>query len=81
LWYKVWGQVSINAIDKNVHQYKVDIYTDDMNGGNFQAPNILNPEMKELRTDDGMHVKRRKQGVYEIIETGVMIYSDSPDAP
>jgi len=72
---------SFNAIDKNAHQYKVDIYTDYMNGGNSQDPSMLIPGIKELRTDDGMHVKRRKQGVYEIIETGVMIYSDSPDAP
>jgi hypothetical protein len=72
---------SFIATDYNGRQYKIYIYTDYLNAGNFQEPSVLVPGMKDLRTSDGMHVNRREKGEYEIVEMGLIIHSDSPEAP
>lgn len=37
--------------------------------------------LKELRTPDGLHVNRLGRGEYQIVQTGVSLRSNSPDAP
>lgn len=53
-------------------QYTVYIYADFIEGLEC---------LKELWTSDGMPVHYRKQGEYEIVQTGVVLRSSSPNAP
>jgi hypothetical protein len=43
------------------------------------------PQMKEgpttIRTTEGKHVDRLELGEYKVVETGVRLTSDDPDAP
>ena len=72
---------SFSATGNDGLQYTVYIYTDFINAGSFEDPNAIVKGIKELRTSDGMLVKRRKQGEYEIVQTGVVLRSNSPQAP
>ena len=37
--------------------------------------------MEELKTFEGMAVNRLEKGKYQIVQTGIIVQSDSPDAP
>jgi hypothetical protein len=44
-------------------------------------PNAVCPALKSIRTSDGKSVNRLDRGKYQIVETGIILHSDSPDAP
>ena len=71
---------SFRAIGNDGRQYTVYIYTDFNDAGTFEDPNAVVQGLKELRTSDGMHINRRQQGEYEIVQTGVVLRSSSPEA-
>jgi hypothetical protein len=62
-------------------QYTIYIYTDLIDAGSFEDPNTVAEGFKELRTSDGMVVNLLQEGVYQIVQTGVVLRSSSPDAP
>jgi putative component of toxin-antitoxin plasmid stabilization module len=62
-------------------QYTVYIYTDVIDAGTFGDPNAVVEGLKELRTSDGMAVNHRQKGEYQVVQTGVVLRSSSPDAP
>jgi hypothetical protein len=72
---------SFSATGTDGRQYTVYIYIDFIDAGSFENPNAVAKGLKELRTSDGMHVNRRQQGEYEIVQTGVVLRSNSPTAP
>ncbi len=61
--------------------YTVYIYTNYIDTGNFIDPNAFVEGLKELRTSDGLAVNRHKKGEYEIVQTGVLLKSNSVEAP
>ncbi|NQU84939.1 MAG: hypothetical protein HQ541_04190 [Mariniphaga sp.] len=62
-------------------EYTINIYTDIIDTGNLNDPSRVIEGLKELETSDGKPVNRLKQGEYEIIETSVILHSNSPKAP
>ena len=44
-------------------------------------PNAIVGGGVRFRTADGMAVNRLDKGVYQIVQTGVIVRCDSPDAP
>ena len=72
---------SFSATGNDGRQYRVYIYTDFIDAGSFEDPNAVVEGLKELRTSDGMPINRRQQGEYEIVQTGVVLRSSSPEAP
>jgi hypothetical protein len=76
---KVTG--SVNASGSDGRLYTLYIYTDILDAGAFGEPAATREGLKELRTSNGLLVNRLRQGEYEIVQTGVRLHSDSPDAP
>jgi putative component of toxin-antitoxin plasmid stabilization module len=72
---------SFSATGDDGRQYEVYIYTNFIKAGTFGDPNAVVEGLKELRTSDGMAINRLQQGEYEIVQTGVVLRSSSPDAP
>ena len=72
---------SFRATGSDGRQYTVHIYTDFIDVGSFGDPNAVAEGLKELQTSDGMLVNRLQQGQYEIVQTGVVLRSNSPAAP
>jgi len=69
------------ARDENGRRYTIVIFTDSIKAGTFENPKMETEGMKELKTYEGMAVNRLEKGKYQIVQTGVIIQSDSPDAP
>ncbi|MDH4317121.1 MAG: hypothetical protein OEV64_01905 [Desulfobulbaceae bacterium] len=72
---------SFGATGNDGNHYTVVIYQKYINVGTLENPSAVAEGMKILHTADGMHVNRHKQGEYEIVETGVILNSKSPEAP
>lgn len=72
---------SIKAKGDDGRQYTIYIYTDLLDASSFENPNAVTEGVKELRTSDGMVVNLLQKGVYQIVQTGVVVRSSSPDAP
>jgi hypothetical protein len=72
---------SFPATGDDGRQYTVCIYTDFIDAANSEDPNAVAEGLKELRTSDGMAVRRRDKGEYQVVQTGVILRSYSPDAP
>ena len=69
------------ATDEKGRRYTVLIYTNIIKAGTFENPGMEVEGMKELKTFEGMEVNRLEKGKYQIVQTGIIIQSDSPDAP
>jgi predicted transcriptional regulator len=61
--------------------YTVFVSTDYINAGTTVDPQAVVEGCKELRTSDGLAVNRERKGEYKVVQTGVTLRSDSPDAP
>ena len=68
------------ATDEKGRRYTILIYTNIIKAGTFET---LSKEegMEELKTFEGMTVNRLEKGKYQIVQTGIIVQSDSPDAP
>lgn len=62
-------------------EYSIDVFTDIIDVGTFSDPIATVEGLKELRTSDGLAVNRNRKGVYQVVQTGVMLRSCAPEAP
>jgi hypothetical protein len=69
------------ATDENGRRYTILIFTNFIKAGTFENPSMEVEGMEELKTFEGMAVNRLEKGKYQIAQTGIIIQSDSPDAP
>ncbi len=69
------------ATDENGRRYTILIFTNIIKAGTFEEPSMEVEVMKELNTYEGMAVNRIEKGKYQIVQTGIIVQSDSPDAP
>ena len=69
------------ATDENGRRYTILIYMDITKGGTVENPIGEVEGTTELRTFEGMAVNRLEKGKYQILQTGIVVHSDSPGAP
>ena len=69
------------ATDENGRRYTILIYTNVIKAGTVDNPSGGVEGMAELKTFEGMAVNRLEKGKYQIVQTGIIVQSDSPDAP
>jgi hypothetical protein len=69
------------AVGSDSETYTVYELTDINNVGAQTDPYAVAEGLKELRTSDGLTVNRIKKGEYQVVQTGVSLFSDSPAAP
>jgi hypothetical protein len=69
------------ATDENGRRYTIMIFTNIIKAGTLENPSMEEEGMKELTTFEGMAVNRLEKGKYQIVQTGITVRSDSPDAP
>ena len=69
------------ATDENGRRYTILIYRNIIKAGTFENPSMEVEGMEELKTFEGMAVSRLEKGKYQIVQTGIIVQSDSPDAP
>ena len=69
------------ATDENGRRYTILIYTNVIKAGTVENPSMEVEGMEELKTFEGMAVNRLEKGKYQIVQTGIILQSDSPDAP
>ena len=69
------------ATDEKGRRYTILIYTNIIKAGTFEDPSMEVEGIKELKTFEGMAVNRLEKGKYQIVQSGIIVRSDSPDAP
>jgi hypothetical protein len=69
------------ATDENGRRYTILIFTNLVKAGTVENPSMEVEGMKELKTFEGMAVNRLEKGKYQIVKTGIIVQSDSTDAP
>ena len=69
------------ATDENGRRYTILIFTNFIKAGTFENPSMEVEGMEELKTFEGMAVNRLEKGKYQITQSGIIIQSDSPNAP
>ncbi len=69
------------AEDEKGRRYTIVIYTNITKAGPVENPGEGVEETTELKTFEGMAVNRLEKGRYQIIQTGTVVQSGSPDAP
>ena len=69
------------ATDENGRRYTISIFTNLVKAGTLENPSMEVEGMEELKTFEGMAVNRLEKGKYQIAQTGIIVQSDSPDAP
>jgi len=69
------------ATDENGRRYTILIFRNIVKAGTFENPNKEVEGIGELKTFEGMAVNRLEKGKYQIVPTGIIVQSDSPDAP
>ncbi len=62
-------------------QHLVNVYADVVDVGTRADPAATGPGEKRFRTSGGQTVTRLEKGLYQVVETGVLLRSNSPDAP
>lgn len=67
--------------DEKGRRYTILIFTNFTKAGTFENPSMEVEGIKELKTFEGMAVNRLEKGKYQIVQTGIIVQSDSPDAP
>lgn len=72
---------TFDAIGTDGETYTLYEFTDFIDVVNFGAPRSSIPGLKELKTSDGLHVNRIEKGQYKIVQSGILLRSESPDAP
>ena len=69
------------AIDDNGQDYVIEIYVDMIDVSTLDDANASIEGLKSLQTDNGLHVHRIDKGQYMLVQNGLRLHSDSPDAP
>ena len=73
-------KVSFVARSEDGQVFRIDVCANVIPAGARAQPNAVHEGLKELWTSDGRRVNRIDKGVYEIVESGVRLTSDDPDA-
>ena len=71
----------ITAQGNDGQSYILYVYTNAAPAGPRTHPRTLLEGTIELATSDGQPVRWRAKGLYEVIVTGVLLRSYTPDAP
>lgn len=61
--------------------YIIEIYVDLVDVGTHDDPSSIIEGLKTLQTEDGLKINRIGKGEYELVQTGLRLYSVSSDAP
>ena len=69
------------ATDENGRRYTILIFTNLVKAGTVENPSMEVEGNKELKTFEGMAVNRLEKGKYQIAQSGIIIQSDSSNAP
>jgi hypothetical protein len=69
------------ATDEHGRRYTILIFTNIIKAGTLENPSAEAEGIEELKTFEGMAVNRLEKGKYQIVPTGIIIQSNSPDAP
>ena len=69
------------ATDENGRRYTILIFTNFIKAGTFENPSMEGEGIKELKTFEGMAVNRLEKDKYQIVQSGIIVQSDSPDVP
>ena len=69
------------ATDEKGRRYTILIYTNVIKAGTLENPSMEVEGKEELTTFEGMAVNRLEKGKYQIVQTGIIVKSDSPNAP
>ena len=72
---------SFAAHDDAGQDYLICIIRGSVNTRTRNEPDEVVEMLPELRTSTGFGVNYRGKGRYQIVRTGVMLYSDDPSAP
>ncbi len=72
---------TFETVGSNGERYALYEYTEYIPAGTFGDPNAMVEGLKEFRTSEGLHVNRVGKGQYKILQTGLSLHSNSPDAP
>jgi hypothetical protein len=71
---------SFIATDPQGRSHTISVYTDYIETRAFQSPTPTLEGNSELRTDEGYAVNVLSKGKYQVVETGVILTSDDPNA-
>jgi hypothetical protein len=68
------------ALGSDGETYAIMVFSEQIPGGTMQDPQAVVEGMKSLRTSDGLHVNRLEKGKYKVVQTGILLHSESPNA-
>lgn len=69
------------AFDEDGKEYRLRSYQGYASAATRANPSAVAPGLKRIVTEDGESVNRVKKGEYEIVATGVILFTSDPDAP
>lgn len=72
---------TFQAQSNNGHEYTIFEFTNLVDAGTMGDPNAVIPGLKRFCTADGDSVNRTDKGKYMIVDSGMELFSDDPDAP
>lgn len=72
---------TFEAVGSDSETYTVFVFTNYIDVRTMTDPHAVIEGLKELRTSDGLAVNQVRKGEYKVVQTGVALRSDSPDAP
>jgi len=72
---------TIKALGTDGEEYTIYEYTEFIETITHGEGRSEMAGMKELKTSDGRSVNYVGKGQYKVVQTGVLLRSDSPDAP
>lgn len=71
---------SFPAKGSDGRDYTINVFADIVSGATRGQPNATADGMLELKTSEGDRVNPLGSGNYQVLQTGVILHSDSPDA-
>lgn len=71
---------TFEALDTDGKEHTILEWTNLIHAGTMTDPHAVIEGLKTLRTSNGLSVNRLEKGKYQIVQTGVSLHSDSPDA-
>lgn len=71
---------TFEAVGTDGQAYTILEWTNLIPAGTMTDPHAVIEGLKTLRTTNGLSVNRLDKGKYQIVQTGISLHSDSPDA-
>jgi hypothetical protein len=69
------------AREENGTIHRLRVYQKLVDAGTQANPHAVVPGLKRIVTEKGETVNRLQKGKYQVVLTGILLYSDSPEAP